>query len=50
MPMYDYGCSNCLKIYEILVKLDKIDEEIKCPICGKPLKKLLSSPRRINIH
>lgn len=33
-----------MKYYEYLVKLAKADEEIKCPHCGKPLKKQMDAP------
>lgn len=48
--MFDYFCKECMKVFEVLVKLDKLDEEIKCPHCKTAIKKLLSAPRRINIH
>ena len=50
MPLYDYSCIDCGKLYEISVKLELINKEIKCPKCGKTLKKLVSAPRRITIH
>lgn len=50
MPLYDYSCSECMKLYEISVKLELINKDIKCPTCGKTLKKLVSAPKRINIH
>jgi len=42
MPMYDYRCEDCDKTFEIYVPLDKLEEEIKCPYCKKPLKKEMS--------
>ena len=44
VPLYSYMCSKCMKYYEYLVKLAKSDEEIKCPHCGEPLKKLMDTP------
>ena len=50
MPNYDYMCLNCQKIYEISVRLDKIDEKIKCPNCKKKLKKRIHAPKIVRIN
>lgn len=43
MPIYEYACENCGKRFEKLQKLsDKPCK--KCPSCGGPLRKLMSSP------
>jgi putative FmdB family regulatory protein len=42
VPLYDYHCKKCEKIFEIMVKLDKSDKEIECPYCKKKLTKLMS--------
>lgn len=49
MPLYQYSCQtkNCDKaemILEYIVPLSMIDFKIKCPLCKKPLVKLLSAP------
>lgn len=47
MPLYEYFCEQCLKRYEVLIKLADYDEEkdkIKCPHCEQPVIKLLSAP------
>jgi len=44
MPLYTYTCKECLKYYELLVKLKDADKEIKCPHCDKPLKKQMDAP------
>jgi putative FmdB family regulatory protein len=49
MPLYDYECENdrCPKskmVMEFIVPLSVHDAQIKCPKCGKPLKKMLSAP------
>jgi putative FmdB family regulatory protein len=50
MPMFDWTCMKCLKIFEAVVKVADLDKEMKCPHCGEPIKRLVSAPRRINIH
>lgn len=50
MPLQDYHCKNCAKIYEIIVPLAENDKKIKCPECKKVLKKLLSPPKTIKIN
>jgi putative FmdB family regulatory protein len=43
MPIYEYKCQSCGERYE---KLHKFNDPPckKCPHCGGPLKKLISSP------
>uniref|UniRef100_A0A6M3KVC4 Putative regulatory protein FmdB zinc ribbon domain-containing protein n=1 Tax=viral metagenome TaxID=1070528 RepID=A0A6M3KVC4_9ZZZZ len=50
MPIYDYYCIKCAKIYEIIVPLVEIDKKIKCPLCKKVLKKRISPPKTIRIN
>ncbi len=42
MPIYEYQCNHCDKVFEIF---HKIDEECKvtCPKCLRPAKKLISA-------
>ena len=42
MPIYEYQCDHCDKVFEIF---HKIDEECKvtCPKCLRPAKKLISA-------
>ena len=42
MPLHDYWCKNCFKMYEVIVPLKKTDEAIKCPDCKKKLKKMIT--------
>ena len=43
MPIYEYQCQDCHKRFEKLQRLsDKPCK--KCPNCGGPLRKLISSP------
>jgi putative FmdB family regulatory protein len=43
MPIHEYTCEKCHKRFE---KLQKVSDKpcTKCPICGGPLRKLISSP------
>ncbi len=41
MPIYEYECSNCKRIHEVIQKFS--EEPLKnCPICGGEVKKLIS--------
>lgn len=42
MPLYEYYCEKCEKVYSIKVPLARYGEEIKCPHCGEPLKMHIS--------
>ncbi len=46
MPMYDYRCENCGKMFEELIWSSIIpDDEIQCPDCGEyKSKRQLSAP------
>jgi len=43
MPIYEYKCESCRKRTE---KIQKLSDPLlkKCPHCGGPLRKLISSP------
>jgi putative FmdB family regulatory protein len=43
MPIYEYTCEKCHQRYE---KLQKVSDPPckKCPSCGGPLRKVVSSP------
>jgi putative FmdB family regulatory protein len=43
MPLYEYKCTQCGSTLEALQKAKDRPLE-KCPKCGGPLRKLLSSP------
>lgn len=43
-PLFAYVCSKCLKVYEMMVPLDKTGEDIKCPKCRKKMKKIITPP------
>jgi putative FmdB family regulatory protein len=43
MPIYEYQCTKCREVCEVLQKAkDKPPE--KCPKCGGPVSKITSSP------
>ena len=43
MPLYEYKCSECGTVFEILQKVS--EQPLKtCIKCGGPVKKLVSSP------
>lgn len=41
MPIYEYECTKCNKIHEVIQKFS--DDPLKnCPLCGAEVKKLIS--------
>jgi putative FmdB family regulatory protein len=50
VPIQDYHCKKCSKLYEIIVPLSKTDDEIKCPHCNEVLAKHISAPKTIKIN
>lgn len=44
MPIYEYKCSHCSKVYEELVPMNTEGEGLKCPACGQVgAKRLISA-------
>jgi putative FmdB family regulatory protein len=43
MPLYEYQCETCHHRFEVIQKFSDPPVE-SCPICGSPVRKLLSSP------
>jgi len=44
MPFYEYSCSGCGEIFEVLQKLGASADGVQCPKCGeKDCKKLMSA-------
>jgi putative FmdB family regulatory protein len=43
MPLYEYQCESCDRKFEKIVKFSDPPLE-KCPTCGGPVRKLVSSP------
>ncbi len=42
MPIYEYQCNHCDKVFEIFHKIDE-DCKVTCPKCLKPARKLISA-------
>ncbi len=44
MPIYEYECKKCGKIFDAYQRLGEKGEDLKCPVCGaeKPTKKVSS--------
>ncbi len=44
MPIYEYECKKCGKIFEVYQRLSEKGDDIKCPVCGteKPVKRVSS--------
>lgn len=43
MPIYEYSCQKCGKVFEKLTKACSRDEEMECPECGsKETKRIFS--------
>lgn len=42
MPLYDYKCLKCKKIFEVEQKISSSPLE-NCPNCGGPVKRIISS-------
>ena len=40
-PFYDFECSNCNNKEEILLQINKRNEEKFCPKCNKPMSRLI---------
>lgn len=54
MPVYDYRCEECKKIYDVYHKGKEIAEDVVCPSCGSTKHKKLMSVTAIqtnsNVH
>lgn len=42
MPIYEFSCSDCNSVFEILI-LPKDEEPEKCEKCGSEIKRLIST-------
>ena len=43
MPVYEYCCPACARIFEKLVAMSAANTEAGCPRCGTPAHKLIST-------
>lgn len=34
MPIYEYKCSKCGHLFELIRPLNKGEEKVNCPLCG----------------
>ena len=45
MPIFEYKCGDCGKVFDVLMIAGKVNDEINCPECGGvKLEKLISTP------
>ncbi len=45
MPIFEYRCAGCGKVFETLVLVGQGEKDVRCPGCGgQDLKKLISAP------
>lgn len=43
MPIYEFSCKNCEKVFSVLMKFSDDQTKIRCPACkGLEIKRLLS--------
>ena len=49
MPIYDYKCGECGKIYDVFHKVREVKEDILCPSCGSVKHTRLISAPSINM-
>lgn len=45
MALHDYACYVCKKVFEVSVPMDKVDKQVKCPVCKQPLQKRIAPVR-----
>ncbi len=48
MPVFDYSCSQCGKIYDVYHKVREILEDVICPHCGSSNHKKLFSAAAVS--
>lgn len=42
MPIYEYNCPKCQKVFEEWVHLSEAHATVPCPVCGTPSKRVIS--------
>jgi putative FmdB family regulatory protein len=48
MPLYEFQCNDCGKVFEILVRNAR-DNRAECPHCGSPARRIIS-PCSVNFE
>ena len=48
MPLYEYMCEKCEEQFEVLKGIDD-REEVRCPKCDEPAKKIMSGFTAISV-
>ena len=43
MPVYDFECHNCLRVWEVITSITDSDKELPCPTCLCESKKIISA-------
>jgi putative FmdB family regulatory protein len=43
MPVYEYRCPACARLFEKLVSYSQADRDAECPACGERAGKVLST-------
>ena len=43
MPIYEYYCRNCEKIFELMRPITEANDTARCPDCGAECEKLVSA-------
>ena len=43
MPVYEYYCKSCDKIFDLWMSMDDSDEQ-ECADCGKSMKRMIGKP------
>lgn len=44
MPMYEYRCAKCGRVYEQLKRMSEADKDLQCPHCeSKDVERLVSA-------
>ncbi len=44
MPMYEYKCETCEKVEDVIVSIDKRDDEMLCSECEGKVFRVLTAP------
>lgn len=48
LPIYEYECNDCRKIFEEFVKMNHQGRAV-CPHCGSPARRVFVSPSNVNM-